>query len=141
MTRPCSPSCGAAGKEQKLKTLIQKRSKRSKRTRNSRGWKLLKHMGKKKKRKQRNPKVTVVFLCLMLVFIAELLFYTWCRVQSVRIKYEITAQTSRIRQLSAMQDNLKIEFARLKSPSRIAKIAKTQLGLITPTSKQTILIP
>jgi cell division protein FtsL len=98
-------------------------------------------MGKKKKRKQRNPKLTVIFLCLMLVFITELLFYTWCRVQSVRIKYEITEQTSRIRQLSAMQDNLKIEFARLKSPSRIAKIARTQLGLITPTSKKMILIP
>ncbi len=98
-------------------------------------------MGKKKKHKQRNPKVTVIFLCLMLVFIAELLFYTWCRVQSVRIKYEITEQTSRTRQLSAMQDNLKIEFARLKSPSRIAKIARTQLGLITPTSTKMILIP
>ena len=98
-------------------------------------------MGKKKKRKQRHPKVTVIYLCLMLVFIAELLFYTWCRVQSVRIKYEITEQTSRIRQLSAMQDNLKIEFARLKSPSRIAKIARTQLGLITPTSTKMILMP
>ena len=98
-------------------------------------------MGNKKKRKQRNPKVTAIFLCLMLVFIAELLFYTWCRVQSVRIKYEITEQTSRIRQMSAMQDNLKIEFARLKSPSRIAKIARTQLGLITPTSTKMILMP
>lgn len=77
----------------------------------------------------------------MFVFIAELLFYTWCRVQSVRIKYEIAAHTSRIWQLSAMQDNLKIEFARLKSPSRIAKIAKTQLGLVTPTSKQMFLMP
>ena len=98
-------------------------------------------MGNKKKRKQRNPKVTVIFLCLMLVFIAELLFYTWCRVQSVRLKYDITEQTAHVRQLSAMQDTLKIEFARLKSPSRIAKIAKTQLGLITPSSKQMILIP
>ncbi len=98
-------------------------------------------MEKKKKRKQRNPKVTFFFLCLMLLFIAELLFYTWCRVQSVRLKYEITAQTAHVWQLAAMQDNLKIEFARLKSPSRIAKIAKTQLGLITPSSKQMILIP
>jgi cell division protein FtsL len=46
-----------------------------------------------------------------------------------------------MRQLAAMQDNLKIELARLKSPSRIATIAKTQLGLITPTSKQMILLP
>jgi cell division protein FtsL len=95
----------------------------------------------RKKPKRRNPKVTAAFLCLMFVFIAELLFYTWCRVQSVRTKYEITEQQSRTQQLLAMQDNLKIEFARLSSPSRIAKIAKTQLGLISPTSKQTILIP
>jgi cell division protein FtsL len=40
-----------------------------------------------------------------------------------------------------MQDNLKIELARLKSPQRIAKIAKQQLGLILPTNKQTILVP
>jgi len=95
----------------------------------------------KKRQKRRDPKVTAAFLCLMFVFIAELLFYTWCRVQSVRAKYEITEQRSRTQQLLAMQDNLKIEFARLSSPSRITKIAKTQLGLISPTSKQTILIP
>ncbi len=40
-----------------------------------------------------------------------------------------------------MQDNLKIELARLKSPQRIAKIAREQLGLVTPTPKQTIVIP
>ena len=98
-------------------------------------------MGKKKKLKQPNPRVATIFFCLMLVFIAELFFYTWCRVQVVRIKYDITGQVSRIQQLSAMQDNLKIEIARLKSPSRIAKIAKTQLGLVTPTSKQMLLLP
>jgi len=98
-------------------------------------------MKKPKKRKQRNPKVTIACLLLMFVFMAELLFYTWCRVQYVRVKYEITEQTNRIRKLSAMQDNLKIELARLKSPQRIAKIARTQLGLVTPTPKQTIVRP
>ena len=98
-------------------------------------------MKKKTKRKQRNPKVTAVCLILMFVFIAELLFYTWCRVQYVRNKYEIAAQTARTRQLTAMQDNFKIELARLKSPKRIARIARTQLGLITPSPKQTIIIP
>lgn len=98
-------------------------------------------MKKKAKRKQRNPKVIMACLCLMFVFIAELLFYTWCRVQYVRTKYEIAEQTARARQLSAMQDNLKIEQARLKSPGRIAKIAETQLGLIRPSSKQTLFIP
>ena len=39
------------------------------------------------------------------------------------------------------QNNLKIELARLKSPDRIAKIAKQQLGLIMPTTDKTILMP
>ena len=43
--------------------------------------------------------------------------------------------------LIALKTNLKIELASLKSPERIAKIAKNQLGLITPTQKQTIIIP
>jgi len=98
-------------------------------------------MKKPKKRKQRNPKVIIACLLLMFAFMAELLFYTWCRVQYVRVKYEIQEQTTRIRKLSAMQDNLKIELARLKSPQRIAKIARTQLGLVTPTPKQIIVIP
>jgi cell division protein FtsL len=41
----------------------------------------------------------------------------------------------------AMQDNLKIELRRLKSPRRISKIAREQLGLITPTPQQTIVLP
>ena len=98
-------------------------------------------MKKNKNRKQRNPKVTIACLVLMFAFIAELLFYTWCRVQYVRVKYEITEHTTRIRKLSAMQDNLKIELARLKSPQRIAKIAREQLGLVTPTPQQTIVLP
>ena len=98
-------------------------------------------MKKIRKRKERNPKVIIACLLLMFAFIGELLFYTWCRVQYVRIKYEITEQTTRIRKLSAMQDNLKIEMMRLKSPQRIAKIARTQLGLVTPTPQQTVIIP
>ena len=98
-------------------------------------------MKKKKKRKQRNLKVIITCLVLMFAFMTELLFYTWCRVQFVRVKYEIAEQTKRIRKLSTMQDNLKIELARLKSPQRITKIARTQLGLVTPTPKQTIVIP
>jgi cell division protein FtsL len=98
-------------------------------------------MKKKTRRKERNPKVITAYLLLMFVFITELLFYTWCRVQYVRTKYEIEEQAARTRQLSAMQDNLKIELARLKSPRRIVKIAETQLGLIKPSSKQTLFIP
>jgi cell division protein FtsL len=97
-------------------------------------------MKRKGSRRQRNPKVIMASLIFMFVFIAELLFYTWCRVQCVRTRYEITEQTAERQQLLALQDNLKIELARLRSPQRIAKIAKNQFGLMTPTLKQTIVI-
>ncbi|MGD8304443.1 MAG: cell division protein FtsL [Desulfobacterales bacterium] len=96
---------------------------------------------KSRKKRTRNPKVLAVSLVIMGLFIAELLFYTWCRVQSIQIRYEISEQKNRQQQLVAHQDGLKIELARLKSPKRIAKIAKQQLGLITPTSKQLVIIP
>ena len=82
-----------------------------------------------------------LWLVLMGFFIGELLFYTWCRVQCVQMKYEISKATERQQRLVALQDNLKIELANLKSPQRIATIARKQLGLITPTSKQMISIP
>lgn len=78
---------------------------------------------------------------IMLIFIAQLLFYTWCRVQCVQVGYEITKETDNHQKLITLQNKLKIELARLKSPERIAKIAKNELGLATPTPEQMVIIP
>ncbi len=103
---------------------------------------MAKHVkGRKKKRIKRNPKLFVAYLVLLVVFIAELFFIAWCGTQSRKIESEIIAQTKKTARLSDIQDKLKIELARLKSPRRIAKIAKERLGLITPTPNQTIVIP
>ncbi len=96
---------------------------------------------KRRKKKTRNPRVLAACLIFMGLFIGELLFYTWCRVQSIQVRYEISELGADQDRLMMLQDNLKIELARLKSPQRIAKIAKEQLGLILPTNKQLILIP
>jgi cell division protein FtsL len=96
---------------------------------------------KRRKKKARNPKMLAVSLVIMGLFIAELLFYTWCRVQSIQTRYEISELKVKQQQLVTHQDTLKIELARLKSPKRIAKIAKQQLGLVAPTSKQLVIIP
>jgi cell division protein FtsL len=96
---------------------------------------------KRKKKKARNPKILAAGLVFMGLFIAELLFYTWCRVQSIQVRYEISELGANQERMVRLQDNLKIELARLKSPQRIAKIAREQLGLILPTNKQLILIP
>ena len=96
---------------------------------------------KRKKRKRPNPKTLAIWLVLMGLFIGELLFYTWCRVQYVQVKYDISRAIRRQQQLIALQDNLKIEQANLKSPQRIATIARDQLGMIKPTSKHMVMIP
>ena len=82
-----------------------------------------------------------IWLLLMAIFICELLFYTWCRVQCTQLGYAISRAT-RVQQAHlAFQNNLKIERVRLQSPQRIAGIAKNQLGLIVPRPDQVIILP
>jgi cell division protein FtsL len=98
-------------------------------------------MARKTRKKPGDMKITGIWIVFMTVFIAELFLYTWCRVNCIGVGYEISKETQTQHELVAFQTNLKIELASLKSPERIAKIAKDQLGLVTPTQKQTIIIP
>lgn len=81
-----------------------------------------------------------VWIILMSVFMAQLFFYTWCRIQCFQVGYKISEEAERHRELVSLQNKLKIEFARLKSPKRISKIAN-RLGLANPTPEQMIIIP
>lgn len=83
----------------------------------------------------------VIWIGLLAVFISELLFYTWCRVQSTQQGYAINRSTQQYRHQLTFQNNLKIELVRLKSPQRIARIAKTRLGLNVPQPEQVIILP
>jgi cell division protein FtsB len=83
-------------------------------------------------------KSTGLWIGIMFVFIAELFFYTWCRVQNTRQGYDINGLQAESRQLTLVQKSLKIELARLKSPDRIARIAKDTLGLVTPKTQQLV---
>ena len=84
---------------------------------------------------------TTFWIIIMSVFITELLFYTWCRVQCINTGYTITHANKIHRELSSLHKNLEIELAQLKSPNRIAKIAKDQLGLDLPKPEQIRSIP
>lgn len=98
-------------------------------------------MKPKKGKNTGKAKATATWIVLMFIFIAELFLYTWCRVQCTRIGYEIPKETEHYRSLLTLQNNLKIELASLKSPERIEKIAKQQLGLTIPTPEQMVIIP
>jgi hypothetical protein len=82
-----------------------------------------------------------VWALLMATFITELLLYTWFRVQCTQIGYETSrAMQTQGRQVM-LQNNLKIELARLKSPERIVKIAQDRFGLAMPRAEQVISLP
>ena len=98
-------------------------------------------MAREVRKNNRKPKTTMIWIIFMAIFIAELLIYTWCRVQCVGIGYEISNAAHHLQEHIKLQNNLKIELASLKSPDRIAKIAKNQLGLKTPNPAQVIVIP
>jgi len=98
-------------------------------------------MTRKTRKTNDDVKITGIWIIFMAVFIAELFLYTWCRVNYIDVGYEISKETKKQNELIALQNNLKIELASLKSPERISKIAKDQLGLKAPTKSQTIVIP
>jgi cell division protein FtsL len=94
--------------------------------------------GNKPLPKHLTRRITGIWIVIMFVFISELLIYTWCRVQNTRQGYDITGLQAETRQLMLVQKSLKIELARLKSPDRIARIAKDTLGLATPKTQQVV---
>ena len=91
--------------------------------------------------RRRNPKMIAVWLLLLCALIAELLGYTWVRVQCVRVGYEIAVLNRETLRLNELQDNFKLELARLRSPQRITKIAREKLGLTMPAPRQMMVLP
>lgn len=92
-------------------------------------------------KKNRKMKALGIWIIFLAIFISELLLYAWCRVQYVGVGYDILTASRCHQELVSLQNNLKVELASLKSPDRIATIAKKQLGLDMPKPHQMIIIP
>ena len=95
--------------------------------------------GNRKVRPARKTK-TGIWILVMALFFVQALFYVWCRVQCVSTGYGIDREMRRRQALTRERNTLNIEMARLKSPDRIARIAKTQLGLAIPEPRQVVVI-
>ena len=83
----------------------------------------------------------LLWMVMITLFIGELLLSTWSRVQCTQTGYEISQETRQYEALAALQKNLKIELAYLKSPERISAIASQQLGLVMPDPGQMVVVP
>lgn len=79
-------------------------------------------------------------LFILVIVISVLLFYTWSRVQVVRIGYEIFNANSEMRRLDQENKELILEIATLKSPKRIERIAREELKLLPPKDEQIIIL-
>jgi hypothetical protein len=86
-------------------------------------------------------KLAVVWMFIMAAIMAELLVYTWSRVQCVKIGYEITQASHRYREQVALQKAMEIELALLTSPERVTQQAREVLHLVMPSPQQVVTIP
>ena len=89
----------------------------------------------------KNNKYILFFIVIMFVFLAEWFCFAWCRVQYVGIEYKISDENTRYKKLDTIQNDLKIERAKLRSPNRLSQFAKKYLNLKEPTSEQIIILP
>jgi cell division protein FtsL len=96
-------------------------------------------MRKRKSGKKRHSSMAV-WVALMVIFMAELLVYSWCRVQYVHTGYEITEARRQQQTLIALQHKLEVEEALLKSPGRIRGIAEKR-GLTMPDPGHMFVMP
>ncbi len=80
-------------------------------------------------------------MVIIAFFIGESLLSTWSRVQCTQTGYEISREIRQYESLAALQKNLKIELAYLRSPERISAIASQQLGLVMPDPGHMLVVP
>ncbi len=100
-------------------------------------------MSTRANRKKKSPArpMTVTWAVLIGIFVLELLFYAWCRVQCINTGYQIDAQLQRRKRLTGLQNELKVELTQLKAPARIRQLAENRLGLIMPGPEKTVILP
>jgi len=82
----------------------------------------------------------VPWMVLFVFFMAELLVYSWCRVQYVQTGYELNEARQERRDHLALRQELEVEEARLRSPERIRRLAQER-GLVVPDPRQIVVLP
>ncbi|THB78363.1 MAG: hypothetical protein D3926_13260 [Desulfobacteraceae bacterium] len=90
------------------------------------------------KKKISAPKSPGKWLVIICIFLSQLMFYTWVRVESTQTVFRISKARHDQKKAMAYQTALGLERARLISPQQISMIARTELGLVVPKPEQII---
>jgi cell division protein FtsL len=67
---------------------------------------------------------------------AVALTYAWQHFECIQLGYQLETMKAELSQKTEMNQELKLEVAGLRSPSRIDEIARNQLGLTMPVAGQ-----
>ncbi len=76
----------------------------------------------------------VLFLSLFLFF------YVWQHMQVVKLSYEVQSLKTEKQQLTNQYYYLKYQMHEVNSLSRVEKVAREQLGMVTPKSDQIVIL-
>jgi len=80
-------------------------------------------------------------ILLAIWLLATAFGYVWCRVQTVKLGYRISAELQRHAVLLDYNKKLQLELASLRQPERVEAIARQQLGLSPPQENQVLVLP
>lgn len=97
-------------------------------------------IGRTKVSESKNDGLVTAVLFSLVIVIAALIFYTWSRLEVVRLGYEIFNANSEMRRLDQENKEMILEIATLKSPKRIERIAREELNLLPPRDEQIIIL-
>ena len=92
----------------------------------------------KRDKTQNGQRVGYRWLALIAVLFCELMVHAWVRTESSQTIVKISNAQVGITKAISYGKALSLERDRLKSDTRITKIARTRLGLSTDTFNQTI---
>jgi len=81
-----------------------------------------------------------IYIVAALALMSVLLCYVASHIQMTKLEYQIAEEISRKERLMDEQKKLKVEIATLKSPQRIAAIAREKLQMTHPDKDQVIMI-
>jgi cell division protein FtsL len=82
--------------------------------------------------------IATIFAALVIVIVIST--YLWSRLAVVNLGYEISSVNRERSKLEDENKRLRFELLTLKSPKRIEKIARDDIGLIYPSAKHIVYI-
>lgn len=97
----------------------------------------------KKENKTKKKEGAKKFLNIVLLFLfltASIFGCLWTRLKVVETGYKLSNLTDRLKEARETNKKLKLEIATLKSLNRIEAVAKTDLGMISPSPNQVVII-